>query len=105
MIKVNIVSSNNLIDSINITGHALYSDYGKDIVCASVSSIVITSVNAIIRINSESIDYKNDDGIYVSILKHDRITDTLIDNMVSLLKELEKQYSKNIIISEEVCSC
>ena len=43
MIKVEI--ENNKIE---IKGHANYDDYGKDIVCASVSSIVITTINAII---------------------------------------------------------
>lgn len=105
MIKVVLKYSSNCIDSIDISGHANFSDFGKDIVCASVSSIVITSVNAIIRLDSESISYDMSNGIFISILKHNKVTDVLIDNMVSLLKDLEKQYKKNIIISEEVCSC
>ena len=104
MIKINLKYNNNLIDSINISGHANFDVYGKDIVCASVSSIVITSVNAIIRLNSDSISYDDSNGLSISILKHNDITDTLIDNMVSLLKDLEKQYKKNIII-KEVHSC
>lgn len=104
MIKISLKYSSNLIESIDITGHANYDLYGKDIVCASVSSIVITSVNGIIRLDSDSIDYKNNDGIFISILNHNKVVDTLIDNMVSLLKELEKQYKKNIII-KEVHSC
>ena len=75
--------------------------YGKDIVCSAVSSIVITSVNAIIRLESDSISYDNSHGINISILKHNKVTDCLIENMVSLLFDLEKQYKKNIIISEE----
>lgn len=105
MIKVNLKYKNNLIDSVIVMGHACYDDYGKDIVCASVSSIVITTVNAIIRLDNDSIDYDDKNGINISVLKHDRITDTLIDNMVSLLLELEKQYKKNIMINKEVCSC
>ena len=34
-------------NSILITGHALFDDYGKDIVCSAVSSIVITTINGI----------------------------------------------------------
>ena len=105
MIKINLKYNNELIESVDVCGHALYDDYGKDIVCASVSSIIITTVNSIIRLEADSINYKNENGIYISILKHNRVTDTLIDNMVSLLEELEKQYKKNIIINKEVCSC
>ena len=53
MIKVEI--ENNKIE---IKGHANYDDYGKDIVCASVSSIVITTINAIIEFDPESIYYE-----------------------------------------------
>ena len=59
MIKINLKYNNDLIESIFITGHAGYDIYGKDIVCASVSSIVITSVNAIVRLNSDSISYND----------------------------------------------
>ena len=38
-------------DIINISGHALYDIEGKDIVCASVSSIIYTTVNAALKIN------------------------------------------------------
>jgi len=104
MIKINLKYNNDLIESISITGHAGYDIYGKDIVCASVSSIVITSVNAIVRLNSDSISYNDSNGLSIDILSHNDVTDTLIDNMVSLLKDLEKQYKKNIII-KEVHSC
>ena len=101
MIKVILKKKYDLFESICISGHANFADYGKDIVCASVSSIVITSVNAIIRLDSDSISYDDSNGINISILKHNKVTDTLIENMVSLLFDLEKQYKKNIIISEE----
>ena len=38
------------MDKIIISGHANYSD-SNDIVCASVSSIMYTTVNAILNIN------------------------------------------------------
>ncbi len=104
MIKINLKYNNDLIESISITGHAGFDDFGKDIVCASVSSIVITSVNAIVRLDSDSIDYNDSNGLSINVLSHNDVTDTLIDNMVSLLKDLEKQYKKNIII-KEVHSC
>ena len=101
MIKVILKRKSDLYESISISGHANFADYGKDIVCASVSSIVITSVNSIIRLENDSISYDESQGIKISILKHNKVTDSLIENMVSLLFDLEKQYKKNIIISEE----
>lgn len=101
MIKVSIKKEDNIVKNVKVEGHAGYGVKGTDIVCASVSSIVITSLNAIIKIDENSIDYKQDEGfIEVNIKKHDKYIDILIDNMISLLKELEKDYKKNIKIYE-----
>jgi len=94
MIKV--IIENNKIE---ITGHANYDEYGKDIVCASVSSIVITSINACLEIDEESILYEDlENKIKIEILKNDKITEKLINNMVFMLESLEKDYPKNIKI-------
>jgi len=94
MIKVEI--ENNKIE---IKGHANYDDYGKDIVCASVSSIVITTINAIIGFDPESIYYEDlNNRILIEKLKDDDITNKLINNMIELLEELEKSYKDNIKI-------
>ena len=86
-------------DKISIKGLSGYDVIGKDIVCASVSSIVITSINAIIRIDEKAISYKQDEGfIEINILKHSEIVDLLILNMKELLKELQIQYDKYIKI-------
>jgi len=87
---------------ISISGHALYDSYGKDIVCASVSSIIYTTVNALFKINKNSIEY-NDDGNTINIINLDNteITNTLLDNMMDLLKQLEIDYPKNIKIESE----
>ena len=98
MIKVDIRKNH-----IEISGHAMFADYGKDIVCASVSSIVITSINGILRLDEEAISSNiSNDKLSIDILKEDKQTKALILNMISLLKDLEKQYEKNIKINEEV---
>ena len=88
---------------IKISGHAMFDEYGKDIVCAAASSIVTTSINGILRLDDKAISYKLSDGeLSIDILKDNFETKTLILNMISLLKDLEKQYGKNIKINEEV---
>ena len=89
-------------DSISIKGHALYNNYGKDIVCAAVSSIVITTINGILGINENSIKVETTNGIKIEIVKRDKVTLSLINNMNLLLEDLEKQYPKNIKIKEGV---
>ena len=93
MIKVNVNK-----DVITITGHALYDDYGKDIVCAAVSSTVITTVNAILLIDKKVIKLTEKDGVKIEILHHTDIVDKLILNMINLLTELQSDYKDNINI-------
>ena len=55
MIKVNVKYNNNKVYELVIKGHAGYDVHGKDIVCAAVSSMAITTINNIIALD-DSID-------------------------------------------------
>lgn len=102
MIKVQITAKDNNIKKINIKGHAGYDDYGKDIVCSSVSSITITTINAILMFDKNYISYnEKKDNFEVVINENNDITNKLIRNMINLLTELSQDYPKNIKIEEE----
>lgn len=93
-------------DKIEVSGHAMYDEKGKDIVCSAVSSVVITSVNACLMFDESSIKYDCRDGyIKIEILKHEREVDIVIKNMINMLKSLSNDYAKNIKIYEEVRWC
>lgn len=83
---------------IKISGHANFDNYGKDIVCASVSSIVYTTINGILNINDKAIEVSDNKELVIKINSNDNITNILINNMVMLLQDLEKQYPNNIKI-------
>ena len=102
MIKVLISVKDNNIKQINIKGHADYDDYGKDIVCSSVSSITITTVNAILMFDKNYISYnEKKDNFEIIINENNDVTNKLIRNMINLLTELSQDYPKNIKIEEE----
>lgn len=99
MIKIKVLSEKGKLKKISILGHAMYDQYGSDIVCAAVSSTVITTVNGIMKLNSSAIDFdQNEDGLVIQVLKEDKVSDSLLKNMLSLLEELETQYTENIKI-------
>lgn len=101
MIKVKLEKKNLEIERILISGHSGYAEAGYDIVCSAVSSVVTTTVNAILSFK-ETIRVTDDkDTLEILILEHDTITDTLIENMLNLLKEIEKEYKKNIKMEGE----
>ena len=88
MIKVEVTKKD-----IQIIGHAMYDDYGKDIVCAAVSGVVTTSVESIAAFNENAIDVKEaKDKLTIVINSHDEITTKLINTMINLLSELSKKY-------------
>jgi hypothetical protein len=96
MIKVSVLG-NKKIEKIKILGHADYCEYGKDIVCSSVSSIITTTVNGIYEIDKEYLQVEEvKDGMIITILKNDSICEKLIKNMLGLLSELEESYPENI---------
>lgn len=101
MIKIKIEKENLDFKTIKISGHANYDDYGKDIVCAGVSAILTTTVNAILSFDSKAITITDDKDIVLKVLKKDEITKKLILNMISLFYELEETYPKNITIRED----
>ncbi len=102
MIKIKINYDNDAIKGFKISGHANYDDYGKDIVCASVSSIVITSINMALLLDEHSLKADDEPGfIQVVILKRNEVIDKVFINMVNMLEELEKDYVKNIKIIKE----
>lgn len=97
MIKIKVNYNKKYITDFKITGHANFDDYGKDIVCAAVSSIVITSVNLALSFNEDIIEYTNSEGLIdVNIKSNNDIINKVFINMIDMLKDLEKQYSKNI---------
>ncbi len=100
MIQVQIYKEKGQMNRILIKGHAEYAEKGYDIVCSAVSSIVTTTVNNILSFH-QSIEVKDENPVEIKVIEHDSITDTLLNNMIDLLKELENQYQKNIRTEEK----
>lgn len=97
MIKVSILLKDSKYHNIEISGHAMYADFGKDIVCSAVSSIVTTSINGILLLGKDSLKYKVSEGsVIISYINNDNVTQILIENMLNMLRELENSYPDNI---------
>ena len=101
MIKVNIKYKDSFINEIIISGHALYDDFGKDIVCAAVSSIFITTVNSILSLDKDAITYEELLSGFKITNKNNEIANKLLQVMIDELEELELDYPKNIKIKED----
>lgn len=99
MIKVSVIRNSQKIESVKIKGHAMYDEYGKDIVCSSVSSITVTTINAILSINENFLRYEEKNGcVTIDVITDDDICFKLLENMLMLFSELSCKYPKNIKI-------
>lgn len=97
MIKVKVETKDSKFIKISILGHAMYDDYGKDIVCSAASSIATTTINGILTLNKDSLSYQvTKEGLIIDQIDSSEVTQKLLGNMVNLLKELENQYPTNI---------
>lgn len=99
MIKYQIKKNiNDQIVELTIKGHALFGDFGNDIVCSGVSTATIITANAIKHLGySKLVDVKYDEGYFNFKLKEIKeVPLKLIENLVLGLDDLASQYPSNI---------
>ena len=98
MIKYSIKKHDDSIESIKVKGHALFGEYGTDIVCASVSTGLIMTANAIEVLGfKENFYVKIEEGFFeLKVLQTNHIIEGLLNNLVYTLNELEAQYNTYI---------
>ena len=98
MIKISIKKDNNFIKEIIINGHANYEVYGKDIVCAAVSSIATTTINDILALDDQAINYVSKEGNMTITNNDNELANKLLEVMINSFEELANDYPKNIKI-------
>jgi len=100
MIKVKTFNSNLQIISIEISGHAKSDEYGKDLVCAAVSTVITGSCNALDQLVPDScvIDLKA--GLTkIKIIDNSEKVQTILNTMLVQLKTVEQKYPDYIALS------
>ena len=109
MIKINILNDNDNVRKFSVEGHAYSDEYGKDIVCASVSILVQTAVLSLHEIANIDIIYKIDDGwLSCEIPKHisegqRKDANIIIETMLLGLKGIHEMYPEYIkFVDKEV---
>lgn len=83
---------------ITITGHAEYAESGRDIVCASVSTAIIMTVNQIELLDKiQTITFCVEVGdAFIEMIKDDAITRKVLDNLIVMIQDLVIQYPNYI---------
>ena len=82
MVKIKLGKKSNSIIKLNIEGHARFADKGKDIVCASISSIAIGLLNSIDILDNQSCKIIcSDNRINVEVIDHN-------DDMIQIILQV-----------------
>jgi len=90
------VKKNENLYEITVSGHSGYDTIGKDIVCSSVSSSLILTVNLLEKLNSD-FEFISDESIpmmKVKLENYKDIEEKILDNLIDCLKSVSSQYSK-----------
>ena len=108
MIIVSVRKKDGKYDTIKVDGHAGYSDFGTDIVCAAVSMLVINTFNSIEEFTDDAVKIKaNDKGGHLELTFKNAPSEKatlLIDSMLFGLQQVSKQYGNDhvtVTIKEE----
>ncbi|HLT00333.1 MAG TPA: ribosomal-processing cysteine protease Prp [Acholeplasma sp.] len=98
MIQFEFKTENDQIKHIKVKGHALFGDYGTDIVCASVSTALIMTANAIEILGlNDHIQTKVKSGDFeLKVKKYNPTVEGLLQNLKYTFSELEAQYNSHI---------
>lgn len=98
MISFTFKKENGYIKDLIVKGHALFGEYGTDIVCASVSTALIVSANAIETLGyKENFFAKVEEGYFeLNVFQTNAIIEGILINLEHTLNELEAQYKTYI---------
>ncbi len=101
MIKISIFEINKKVDSIEISGHANYADYGKDIVCAGISSLIYACINSLNNVNKKEIILKEGFVKINNIKEFDLHDQVVIEVLINGFEQMSLEYPKNISIERK----
>ncbi len=102
MINVSIFkNAENLVTGFQVSGHADYSEYGSDVVCAAVSALVINTINSIENFTHDrfTLDQDEKKGFIefhvVSTLSNN--SNLLLSSLVLGLQGIAEEYTEKYI--------
>lgn len=94
------------LKSFEMSGHALFADRGKDIVCAGVSAVSVGAINAVHELTGVTPDIEHRaDGFLRCVIPEElpvdieRDVQLIIEAMVVSLRSIEETYGKHIKIT------
>ena len=106
MIKILINKDNETIKSIKVTGHANSNEYGKDLVCAGISTVCMGICNTLDHrgfLDSKNVRIDLSEGnMEIEVLKDNDIIQVILETCIIMFKSVQEASNPKFIkIMEE----
>lgn len=111
MTKAVFTNENGLWTSLKVSGHSGYANHGSDIVCAGISTSVISSINLLYKLIGEHFELIQNEKEGLIILqnidytmiddKNKNFITLIFENLIESLKNIEEDYPKHLKIKIE----
>ena len=103
MIIVEFKRSSGKLVSFQVSGHAGYDEYNRDIVCSAVSVLTIAIINGITEVLKINASYQVEEGYSKVTLEKESLEDiekcqVLMETMLLGIKSMEIHYGKYITL-------
>lgn len=104
MIEVFVKRNKQQIIQITINGHADSAEYGKDLVCAGVSTAITGVINELMKRDFFSQGkgaYELDEGFAdIIVVKSDREEQVVLETLVTILETIQDSYPQYLKITQ-----
>jgi len=103
MIKVIIKKRNNDILEINVSGHANSAEYGKDLVCAGISTTTVGIANALVKkhfLEGLGIIDLREGFVYIKVNQFNQEIQVILETFEIILETIEESYSQYMKITK-----
>ena len=101
MIKAVFEVRENLYRSLDVSGHAEFGEYGKDLVCASVSSIMFGFMNALDALGENVTISQSDNRITIIDQSGSEVIQDYFELVIMQLKTIEESYGDFIRVERK----
>lgn len=96
MTKITFFKENGNYTGLVADGHAGYADEGQDIICAAISVLITTTINALDEINHEEIDLGMNESegylMFKILTRKDPSSQVLMKALVLGLESIQNEY-------------
>ena len=87
--------------SLDVSGHAEYGEYGKDLICASISSIMFGFMNALDALNLDVQIEQQENRIYIADHSDSKVVQDYFELVIMQIKTIEASYGNFIRVERK----